>query len=58
MRPIPPPYGKGVKHTVARSSNLVKELERLHQDHGRGAMTGDSYLAAKRELLGVAENRG
>jgi len=53
MRPIPPPYGKGAKHTVDRSSNLVKELERLHTEHGNGTMTDDAYLAAKQALLGL-----
>ncbi len=53
MRPIPPPYGKGVKHTIDRSSNLVKELERLHTAHAGGGMTDGAYLAAKRDLLGV-----
>ena len=54
MRPIPPPYGKGIRHTVDRSSKLVTELERLHADHARGAMTDGSYLDAKQDLLGVA----
>lgn len=54
MRPIPPPYGKGGKHTVDRSSNLVKDLERLHEERESGVLSDDTYLAAKKELLGVA----
>jgi len=55
MRPIPPPYGKGVKHSVARSSNIVEELERLHAEHNSGAMTDDVYLAAKQDIFGLSE---
>ncbi len=53
LRPIRPPYGKGVRHSVDRSSVLVSELERLHAQHTDGHLTDDAYIDAKRDLLGV-----
>ncbi|MCL1593161.1 MAG: PLDc N-terminal domain-containing protein [Actinomycetia bacterium] len=53
VRPIRPPYGKGIRHTVDHSSILVSEIERLHAEHSDGNLTDEVYLAAKRDLLGV-----
>ena len=56
MRPSPPPEGKRYDETVPRTSSIVAEIERLHGEHARGAIDDASYLAAKRDLLGVGSD--
>jgi hypothetical protein len=52
-RPPRPPDGKRYDQTAPRSSAVVDELERLRSDHRVGVVDAESYLARKREILGL-----
>lgn len=57
FRPVPTPPGKGIDDTADRSSSIVTQLEQLHDQHRRGDIADDAYLATKRELLGLPAAR-
>lgn len=52
-RPIPEPPGKNLGESVPRTSAIVTDLERLSEENRAGTLTDESYLARKRELLGL-----
>jgi len=52
-RPMAPMFGAGSHGTTPRSSVLVADIESLRQDHLNGAITDESYLSKKRDMLGL-----
>lgn len=53
MRPVRPPAGKGNSQTVPRASTIVAELETLSAAKQADEIAEDTFLARKRELLGL-----
>ena len=52
-RPVPEPDGKNLGDSVPRTSAVVTELEDLNAAHKAGNLPDESYLAQKREVLGL-----
>jgi hypothetical protein len=53
MRPMPEVIGKRAHATTPASSEVVENLESLHESHAGGSITDTDYLARKRSLLGL-----
>jgi uncharacterized membrane protein len=53
FRPVPEVMGKGLRHTTPESSEIVNELEVLHEDHADGSISDADYLEQKRSMLGL-----
>jgi hypothetical protein len=54
-RPTPLPAGMSTAAQTAGAGNgTASELERLSNLHGRGALTGDEFAAAKAKILGTS----
>jgi len=53
LRPVPEVMGKGLHHTTPESSEIVTELEVLHEDHADGFISDADFVARKRSLLGL-----
>lgn len=53
LRPVPEVMGKGQHKTTPESSEIVNELEVLHEHHADGSISDTDYVEQKHSLLGL-----